>query len=456
MADLNKKLIKVSEKGDIKIEYENQYLEFDSLDEMIHYIHDDAFYYSKMKRELTNIESVETKIYVVDCWKYECLKDTLVIIARNKDEANHLLKKCLIENYDSVSTSKLKEVDYDEGNKFIFGEYYNQEVGVYLCFDFGVSIHHHFKKSKKDYDEDIFRSGIYGLVVGDALGVPYKFMNREKLRDDPCKDMIGYGTYNLESGSCSSVSSITLVTLDSLYISYNLNKIMEKLLEWYLNDKYICNKELFDVSFIVSESFENYLENKDIYTCGLDINSNDSLMRILPVCIYLYVKNIQINQAIQMIHDCSALTNAHMRSKVACGIYYFIVNEIINNNPLEVCIQKGIHKAFEYYKDNNQISYFNRIKNIENFMNLSENQIKSSEYVVDTLEATIWCLLNNTNYKETVLSAVNLGRDTNTLAAITGGLAGLYYRYNNIPKEWIEKLKNRYQIDMFCRNVSKN
>ena len=76
-------------------------------------------------------------------------------------------------------------------------------------------------------------------------------------------------------------------------------------------------------------------------------------------------------------------------------------------------------------------------------MLLSENEISSSGYVVDTLTAAIWCLLTTNKYEDAVLKAVNLGEDTDTVAAVCGSLAGIVYTKKNIPGNWIEKLKNR-------------
>ena len=95
------------------------------------------------------------------------------------------------------------------------------------------------------------------------------------------------------------------------------------------------------------------------------------------------------------------------------------------------------YKAVEYYKQKQEferdIYNFSRLSE-KNFGDIGKREIKSSGYVVDTLEAAIWCLLNTKSYKESVLMAVNLGEDTDTVAAVTGGLAGLYYGYENIPK----------------------
>ena len=75
-----------------------------------------------------------------------------------------------------------------------------------------------------------------------------------------------------------------------------------------------------------------------------------------------------------------------------------------------------------------------------NIQNLPRDEIKSGGYCISSLEASIWCLLNNENYKDTVLAAVNLGYDTDTTACIVGGLAGIYYGFDHIPSDWIEKL----------------
>jgi ADP-ribosyl-[dinitrogen reductase] hydrolase len=72
--------------------------------------------------------------------------------------------------------------------------------------------------------------------------------------------------------------------------------------------------------------------------------------------------------------------------------------------------------------------------------------IRSSGYVIDTLEACLWCLLNSTSYAEAVLKAVNLGGDTDTTAAVTGGLAGIYYGVENIPSEWINEITRKDDI----------
>ena len=78
---------------------------------------------------------------------------------------------------------------------------------------------------------------------------------------------------------------------------------------------------------------------------------------------------------------------------------------------------------------------------------IPEDQIRSSGYVLHTLEASIWCLLNTDNYKDAVLKAVNIGSDTDTTGAVTGGLAGLLYGYESIPEHWLNQLARKNDIE---------
>ena len=97
-------------------------------------------------------------------------------------------------------------------------------------------------------------------------------------------------------------------------------------------------------------------------------------------------------------------------------------------------------KLLDILKSN---SYPNPFEQLNIVGNLKRDEIKSSSYVVDSLIAAIWSLLNTDNYKDAVLTAVNLGEDTDSIAAITGALAGIIYGYEEIPKEWIDKIPNK-------------
>ena len=103
---------------------------------------------------------------------------------------------------------------------------------------------------------------------------------------------------------------------------------------------------------------------------------------------------------------------------------------------------ESIYAAAEY---TSELSHFKRVFSGE-IANLPEDSIRSSGYVIDTLEASLWCLLNSSSYTQAVLKAVNLGGDTDTTAAVTGGLAGIYYTVENIPLEWINQIARKEDI----------
>ena len=112
-------------------------------------------------------------------------------------------------------------------------------------------------------------------------------------------------------------------------------------------------------------------------------------------------------------------------------------------------IQVGLAQAKKIYADSAfevEVQNYSRLWR-EDFAKLPEEEIKSTGYVVDTLEAALWCLLNTEDYKSLVLKAVNLGDDTDTVAAVAGGLAGIYYGLEEIPEEWLLKLQNREYLE---------
>lgn len=100
---------------------------------------------------------------------------------------------------------------------------------------------------------------------------------------------------------------------------------------------------------------------------------------------------------------------------------------------------------------NTQLHECSRIRDTETFRLIPDTEIRSGGYVIESIEAAIWCLLTTDNYGDCVLKAVNLGYDTDTTAAIAGGLAGLYYGYDNIPAEWKAVIIRRDWIEEMCK-----
>lgn len=306
--------------------------------------------------------------------------------------------------------------------------------------------------------------GIIGLATGDALGVPVEFKTRENIIKSPVTTMLGYGTHYQPAGTWSDDTSMTLALLDSIARNHDIDykDIMDKFSEWLLYGEYTATGKVFDVGNTTSRAIMNYGHGINPIECGGKSeyeNGNGSLMRILPVAYYIRQHpNIPIDRQIEIVHNISSLTHGHRISLAACGIYISIALELLSGSmPLDTGINNGIRKAFQYYYRQgwNEISVYSRIKNLTNFAVLSEGEINSSGYVVDTLEAAIWCLLTTSSYKECVLKAVNLGNDTDTTGAVASGLAGIYYGAKNIPKDWLDKILKRKYIKSLCDSLEK-
>lgn len=303
--------------------------------------------------------------------------------------------------------------------------------------------------------DKIFLNGIMGFVVGDALGAPAEFGERWMRDLDPVKEMRSGGVFDVPPGGWTDDTSMTVATMESLKMGFSPVDMMNRFLSWYRTGEYSWCKKPIGVGKQILKALEHYEQNLDIHICGgadeID-NGNGSLMRILPVCLQVKQGNYHIEDAIQRIHETSVLTHAHKRSLIACGMYYFIVSAILDGKEMFIeRIQKGIDEAFRFYAQEPELEYYTRVRNLQEFRHVEREQISSSGYVIDTFEAVIWCLITTETFKECLLKAVNLGLDTDTIAAIAGGLAGLYYGYKEIPQEWLEVIKERERLEELCR-----
>ena len=314
---------------------------------------------------------------------------------------------------------------------------------------------------------NIWKDGMLGLIVGDALGVPVEFMSRTELMKNPVTGMREYGTHHQPMGTWSDDSSMALAELDSIRTvgTIDYTDMMERFSRWCMYGEYTPFGEVFDIGIATSRALMNYAKVIAPLESGGKTewdNGNGSLMRILPVCLYLFERQKKVctseNESIYMIHAVSALTHAHVRSQMACGIYYFLVKAILEEEgSLENRLQKGMDRAYQYYRqdlsNHRELENYKRLADLSEFKETPKEGIKSSGYVVDTLEAAVWCLLHSHSYKETVLMAVNLGEDTDTIGAVAGGLAGLYYKEEGIPQEWIQVLQRREWIEEVLQGV---
>ena len=332
---------------------------------------------------------------------------------------------------------------------------------------------------------DCIKNGIIGQIVGDALGLPVQFRPRVERDIDPVTDMIGDGAFSLPPGSWSDDSSLILATVDGL--SKSLNKenhkedsslndiidydaIMENFSKWLNKGEFTPYGFAYDIGGATMDGIRRYDRGTEpILSGGIGErdNGNGSLMRILPIAFFIHClsqkHSFDEKDKMTAVHNLSSLTHRHRRSQLCCGIYVNIALEFIENHEkelglsLEELIANGINKSKEYYTNDSsfegELHHFDRVFSL-NIQNLPRDEIKSGGYTISSLEASIWCLLNNGSYKDTVLAAVNLGYDTDTTACIVGGLAGIYYGYDEIPDDWINQLAKLNHIEELIENYS--
>jgi ADP-ribosyl-[dinitrogen reductase] hydrolase len=309
----------------------------------------------------------------------------------------------------------------------------------------------------KNTQSNLFRDILFGVAVGDALGVPVEFKSREWLKDRPVEYMIGYGTHDQPPGTWSDDSALTFCLAEALIGGFDLNKIATKFVLWLTEGYWTPHGTVFDVGIATQQAISRL--KKGIVpelAGGFDErdNGNGSLMRILPLIIYILDRNIE--QRYQITKSVSSLTHGHIRSVIACFYYLEFARKLIQGeNKFNVYkeLQESIPSFLRSMSiDEDEIRIYRRLLNDD--IHKTSESIQSTGYVVHTLEASIWCLLTTNSYRDAVLKAVNLGGDTDTTGAVAGGLAALLYGYKNIPGNWIAQLARKDDIENLIRRFN--
>ncbi len=298
------------------------------------------------------------------------------------------------------------------------------------------------------------RAGLVGVAVGDALGVPVETKSRAELAENPVQGM-EQRQNNLPAGTWSDDSALTFCLAESLCRGYNLQDISNRFVRWYEEGYWSTLRRRLGIGETTKQAIENLrsgIAPLEAGGRGEYDNGNGSLMRILPLAYFLLEKQPQ--ERFKRIHEVSSLTHGHPRAKLACGIYVEFAINLLKGLDLAAAYTemqptiKNYFQSNEYYPE---LSHFSRILEV-NIAEVPRNKIKASAYVVETLEAGLWALLTSDSFSSAVLSAVNLGEDADTVGAVTGGLAGIYYGWEAIPEEWKQKLvHNKHILDLAGR-----
>ena len=271
-------------------------------------------------------------------------------------------------------------------------------------------------------NKEKYRAAVYGAIIGDAMGVPWEF----KLRGTfTCTGMTGHGTHDQPPGTWSDDGSLLLATCKSLQENdgqVKKNDLLQKFRSWYKEGAFTQYGNVFDIGIATRYSL-NTGRGQD----GERDNGNGSLMRILPLA-FTDCSDVDVRVA-------SSITHAHWISTEACSIYVKIIHRCLVGEDFTEVI-RSLTDLEEPFQRISQIS------------DLPEDEIRSGGFVVHSLEAAIWCVLNTDSFRDCILKAVNLGDDTDTTACIAGGLAmACCYDWDDIPKEWLDAIPNKEIIE---------
>lgn len=291
------------------------------------------------------------------------------------------------------------------------------------------------------------RGGLYGLLIGDALGVPYEFTPAANIPARALIEISPPGGFTrahptVPPGTWSDDGAQTLVLLDSLVKrpELDLNHFTDGLLSWYRTGFMTPDAHVFDIGIQTTQALDNYARNNDPLTCSPSDdwnNGNGSLMRTLPCAFFAAATSAEI---MARARNQSIPTHAHVRSQLACALYTLMAWQMVDGKtPVEALdfAQDALESAVAP-TERHELSIL-----LDGRLEPS----KGSGYVVDSLWSAIRCVLATSNYEDCVRNAILLGNDTDTTACIAGGLAGIRYGEQGIPERWKHALQGRAIVE---------
>lgn len=283
---------------------------------------------------------------------------------------------------------------------------------------------------------DRAKGALLGLAVGDALGVPLEFEERDV--HPLVTEMIGGGPFDLAIGEWSDDTSMALSLADSLIANPQLDEcdLMRRFVRWWRKGENSVNGVCFDIGVTTESALSRFEETGEV-VINADPNraGNGSLMRLAPVAM---VAGGDVDLAADLARRQSACTHGAPVCLDACAFYAELLVEAIAGAPKrEVLGRRPILFGHDDVADIALGSY--RVK--------KRDEIRSTGFVLDTLESALWAIWNSDSFEEALINAVNLAGDADTVGAVTGQLAGAIYGTSNIPQRWLDALMHRGSLE---------
>ena len=299
------------------------------------------------------------------------------------------------------------------------------------------------------------QEALLGVAVGDALGFPFEGRRREDLQKI---DLSAFSSGAYPPGTWSDDTSLTFITAESLLAcqGLDLEDLARRFGRWLWEGYFTPFGQAIGVGRATREALERYARGVPPERCGGTgerDNGNGGLMRILPVVLWYLEEEAPV--FLEKIHQACSLTHAHPRSLLACGLYGLVIRKLNQGWGKKEALAKACQEGWAIYERTpfrSELAHFRRLLVLDK---LSAKDIRASGYVVHSLEAVLWVFGRTNSYREAVSEAVRLGEDTDTTAAIVGGLAGFFY--GGLPKEWLQGLVKLNELQAtagsFCQKI---
>ncbi len=295
------------------------------------------------------------------------------------------------------------------------------------------------------------KGSLLGLALGDALGTTLEFKAKDSYQ--PLTDMVGGGPFRLEAGQWTDDTSMAICLAESLLAvgEHNAEDQMDRYHRWREFGENSVTGKCFDIGNTVSAAINEYLASGNANAGSRAPNSagNGSLMRFAPVAIFFSpVKNVSLKELLNNAKESSIVTHAEPRTVEACQIMAWLMYSIFNGEDNKTLLFRGLSSAFTDLSAD-----MDRIVS-GSFSNKTRNAIRGTGFVVQSLEAALWCFANSDNFEDGALLAANLGDDADTTAAIYGQLAGAFYGVEQLPEHWLRKLAWREKIENLAESLA--
>ena len=280
------------------------------------------------------------------------------------------------------------------------------------------------------------KEGILGCAIGDALGISTRNLDRNYLLENPVLKMNSNIKEGIPAGAWSYNTSVIVSTIDSIKENnLDYTKIIGNIVKWFTINKYSSVNSSFGIDNESMKILASISNNEKIET---NENYNNSSLTILfPIILYC-----MSNKKEDLYKNIKCITKLFNDNELSiCGAYIltnFIVN-LYNTNDKNKALKMLKNLDYSMFSNDVLNKYFRIL--IGDINDLLIEEINSTNYIVDTIESSIWCFMKSNNFKDSLIATTNLGGDTSTIGSITGLLSGIYYGINNIPKDWLNTLR---------------